>query len=265
MNKEKLHKLVKARFWPRVHMSAILLCVSLAGAGFGKILLEIGVTSLPLRYATAVLLSYAVFLVMVRIWLWYLSPRRKADAGGGSRFVDGSLGDVSSIRLPDGPIPEADVFRGGGGAFGGGGASTSWTEGGSSSAANLPAASASGSSSSDSSDLPSIGDLGDVDDPRALILLLLLVAALAILGGVWIYLVVQAPVIVSEALFQLLMASGMYKKTKAMHEEGWMGSVWRTTWKPLCLVLLLSGAVGFAVQYVCPHAVKISAALKACD
>lgn len=243
-------------------MSVILLCVTLAGAGFGKILLEAGVTVLPLRYAAAVILSYGVFFIMVRLWLWYVSSNQSTGSTSRGRMT-GGVSDIGDIPLPDLNMPDSGAVSPGGGQFGGAGASASWTDGGTS-GTGIPA-SASGQASSTSSDLPSLGDLGDVDDPRGLILMLLLIAAVAILGGVWIYVVVQAPVILSEALFQLLLASGMYKKTKQMHEEGWMGSVLRSTWKPLCLVLLLSGGVGFAVQHFCPHALKIAAALQHCE
>ena len=53
-------------------MSVILLVVFVAGIGTSFILLRLGVRSMPVRYVTAVLLGYVLFLLGVRLWLWYV-------------------------------------------------------------------------------------------------------------------------------------------------------------------------------------------------
>jgi hypothetical protein len=57
--------------WVRFHMALILLMVFLAGNASSFALLKLGVRSMPARYVLAVLLGYALFLVGVRLWLWY--------------------------------------------------------------------------------------------------------------------------------------------------------------------------------------------------
>jgi hypothetical protein len=57
--------------WVRSHMSLILLMVLLAGIGSSVVLRRLGVRSMPGRYVLAVLLGYALFLLGVRLWLWY--------------------------------------------------------------------------------------------------------------------------------------------------------------------------------------------------
>ncbi len=97
-------------------MTLILILVLLAGIGGGIVLLKLGVRSMPARYALSVLLGYAVFVLGVRLWLWYahkalphlerevieveqgarppsLPPER--DSSAGSTVVDlASSGDV---------------------------------------------------------------------------------------------------------------------------------------------------------------------------
>ncbi len=57
--------------WVRFHMTVLLLAVLLAGIGSSFVLLRLGVHSMPGRYVLAVLLGYALFVVGVRLWLWY--------------------------------------------------------------------------------------------------------------------------------------------------------------------------------------------------
>jgi hypothetical protein len=64
------------RFWIRLHMSLILLGVTLSGIASGKLLQLLGVT-IVYRYAITVIVSYAVFLVLIRLWLWLVTPRKQ--------------------------------------------------------------------------------------------------------------------------------------------------------------------------------------------
>jgi len=57
--------------WVRFHMTLILLLVLIAGIGGNFVLMKLGVRSMPGRYVLAVLLGYALFLLGVRLWLWY--------------------------------------------------------------------------------------------------------------------------------------------------------------------------------------------------
>jgi len=50
----------------------------------------------------------------------------------------------------------------------------------------------------------------------------------------------------TDAAFQGLLAASLVKRTRAMSDESWVGSIFRTTWKPFAVtvgVALLSGVV----------------------
>jgi hypothetical protein len=93
-------------------MSLILLVVLLAGIGTSFTLLRVGVRSMPARYVIAVLSGYLLFLLGVRIWLWFVrrslphlerevvevdQGKRPPSVPGGWGGVDGSsVGDLAA-------------------------------------------------------------------------------------------------------------------------------------------------------------------------
>ena len=244
------------RFWIRLHMSLILLGVTLSGIASGKILQLVGV-GIVYRYAITVIVSYGVFLVLIRLWLWLVTPRitvRRTEASSqSSQSSSGSVDLPDGVVLPDGILEEGEgaSFSGAGGEFGGGGASASFGE---------SASSSSGSSSSSGGGF----DIGDVDDARALILLAAIAIVAALLAGVWVYIIYQAPVILTEAFLQVLLASGMFKKARSMHAAGWVGSVVGATKFPLLIVLLLSVGLAFVISTFCSEAHTIVQAVRLC-
>src|SRR5687767_11062574 len=69
------------RFFLRFHMTVILGLTFLAGLGVTKLFLDAGNTNLAMRYGTAVAVSYAAFLLLIKAWLWYVDDRPShADA-----------------------------------------------------------------------------------------------------------------------------------------------------------------------------------------
>jgi hypothetical protein len=67
-------------FFLRFHMMLILIGVALSGVIANKLLLYFGVTSMPVRYPVAVIFSYAVFFLLIRIWLCYMSEASETHA-----------------------------------------------------------------------------------------------------------------------------------------------------------------------------------------
>src|ERR1022692_5035253 len=93
----QLERRIAHDYFVRFHMTVILAAVISSGVLSSKCLLELGV-SLRFRYPLAVLASYAVFLLLVRIWIWYVSVHHAVGSlfggfnfGGGSRSSSGSL------------------------------------------------------------------------------------------------------------------------------------------------------------------------------
>ncbi len=86
----------------RFQMSLILTAVVASGVLSSKLLLMAGFHSLRLRYPIAVLVSYGVFLGLVRVWLWYVSIRTGAgrrDAGISLGSFDGAMDLAGAGRV----------------------------------------------------------------------------------------------------------------------------------------------------------------------
>jgi hypothetical protein len=239
-------------FLLRFQMSLILTAVVASGVLSSKLLLLAGFHSLRLRYPIAVLVSYGVFLALVRVWLWYVSIRRRvatrrrgldldfdgdgfAWGGGGG----GGGGSGSSVEF-------------GGGASGGGGASDSWGEGASTDFVAVPPPSAASGGGGGGHWFPSLDFDLDGDGIWVLILLAALILGIVCAGG---YLVYAAPQILPEAAWQFALAGAL---KKASTEDGdWMPGVLKSSAIPFIVVLILATALGWTAHHACPAATKL--------
>lgn len=233
---------IQRGYFVRFHMSLILLGTIASGILASKLLLLAGFHSMAWRYPVAVLLSYGVFLGLVRVWIGYV--RSGASPGGGAD----ALVDLGEAAI-DGAGGKLPAFRGGGGRSGGGGASDHWTSG------HAPAARLASQSSSGGG----IGDfsLGDLDGDGWILIVLFIVLIVAILGCGF-YLIYIAPEVLSEAAFQLVLASSLRKVSREMDATAWMGSVLKRTWLPMILVFGLTTALGYYATQFCPQAGKLA-------
>jgi hypothetical protein len=211
-------------------MTLILAAVVASGVLTSKGLLESGVRSLRLRYPLAVLSSYLVFLLLVRVWIWYVSLRKT---------VLGSVGNFDLGNIDGGGIGGGGgSFQFGGGDSGGGGASDSWD----------------GDTPSGSGFDLDLGG-GGGDDDGWLVLLLLVALALAILGAGG-YLVYAAPHILPEAAWQAVLASS-FAKVSQEGRHNWMTGVLRATAIPFAVVLIMAAALGWEAHRHCPSAPRL--------
>jgi hypothetical protein len=238
----------------RFHMALILAAVTASGVLASKCLLITGVHSLHFRYPVSVVTSYLVFLLLVRVWLWYISLRNAPDFNVSAFDLgDGGSGSGGSVSGSTG-------FSGfGGGDSGGGGASDSW--GGSSTSAMLsqPApVQAAPSVSSGSSWFPKLNFDFDVDGDGWWVLALLAALILAIFGA-GVYLIYAAPHILPEAAWQVLLAGTLTRVSNQDREHhNWMAGVVRATWIPFVVVLVLATALGWEAHHVCPSAMRLA-------
>jgi hypothetical protein len=107
--------------WVRCHVTVILLGVVVVGMLANTLLLHLGLSSLPLRYALDVLIGYAAFFIGVKLWLRYaetaLPPRLKHDV---VQIEDGALPAAPADGSPRSrwweflPLEVPDVSDGGG-------------------------------------------------------------------------------------------------------------------------------------------------------
>ncbi|HQR33897.1 MAG TPA: hypothetical protein PLK30_14265 [Blastocatellia bacterium] len=270
------HRLL-ANFFVRFHMTLILSAVGLSGVITSKLLLLIGIKLMFARYLIATCAAYAIFFLLMRLWLWYIgiSPRARqaisqAKHRSSSSVTDGISFDLSS----SGTTTSGSSWSGfGGGSSGGGGASDSWGEAATSpnwvavSGDPMPATggsfplnlSSTGGSGGSGFDL----DLGD-DGCLAIVVLLLLVALIFGIFGAGAYLIYQAPMIFAEAAFQAALASGLVKASKTMDIPDWKGSVFKATRVPFLIVLILAAAFSLAAHRYCPAATKATEVFRVC-
>lgn len=241
----------------RIHMTLILAAVVASGILGSKLLLLLHVHSMRLRYPLAILTSYAVFFLLVRIWIWYVCRvhnrsfgfGNSRNSGGGFSFSGGGGNSGSSIE--GGGSGKFEGF--GGGSSGGGGASDSWTP-----AAQADLASANQPTSGGGSHWFSGSGGGDLDlgdDWAILLLLAALVLAIVFAGG---YLIYVAPSILPEAAWQAGLAAALVRTTKNADRNNWMTCILRSSAIPFAIILLLGSALGWEAHKHCPQAVKIS-------
>lgn len=249
-DREQLERRLAHDYFCRFHMSVILAAVISSGVLASKGLMEMGV-SLGYRYPIAVAISYLVFLLLIRVWIWYVSihgaRRLRGPDLGSFNFGGGDGGGSFNI---DSIGRTGSSFSGfGGGSSGGGGASSDWQAG-----EAIPISQPSSGSGGGSSWFSGF-DLGDGDSDGWLVILLLIGLVACILGG-GVYLVVAAPHILPEAAVQALLAGGLTRISKE-HHHNWMGGVIWSTWIPFLVVILMAGALGWEAHRHCLAAARL--------
>lgn len=244
------------KYFLRFHMSLMLMAVVASGMLASKALLEIGLHSPLLRYPLATLVSYGVFVGLVRLWISYICGRWN--------FGLDSLGDLNTSSSSGGGnwggSGGGGGVRFGGGSSGGGGASDNWAAALSESEAAAPIPTTTSSSSGGGS--WSLGGLGDIsldgDDVWILILLAVLVLAICLSGG---YLIWAAPNILPDVAVQAVIIPTLARKAKKMESRGWVEGLIKSTILPFLAVLLITVILGWAVHSACPQASRLMEAL----
>jgi len=253
---EQFERSLAHDYFCRFHMSVILAAVISSGVLASKGLMELGVP-LGYRYPFAVAISYLVFLLLIRVWIWYVSVRGasrfNAPDLGSFSFGGGSGGGVSFGSGSTGGGSGSGFSGFGGGGSGGGGASSDWQANEAALIAQPSSMTPSGASGSSS--WFSGFDFGGGDNDAWVVILLLIALVGCILGG-GVYLVVAAPHILPEAAAQLVLAGGLTRVSKE-HHHNWMGGVLWSTWIPFVVVMLVAGALGWEAHRYCPVAPRL--------
>jgi hypothetical protein len=259
--KRRLTARIGKSYFVRFHMVLILLATVISGVICSKVLSMLGVTRMPIRYGIAIIVSYLLFFLFVKLWLLYIGMgrlfRSKKDKGkGGSSWGDliPSYGDSGSGS----GTPRFSSF--GGGASGGGGAGEAFAESNPGVAVPVgvggnPVA-AGGSHGGGGSLLDGLSGFGDEGFLKflAILLLVVLVFSVVIVGG---YLIWCAPIILSDAAFHVLLVAGLSRKVKRVKESNWEMSILKATWWGFLLILLAAIAFGIVAQLYNPAAVTI--------
>ena len=223
-------------------MSIILIGTILVGLLASKILLTANVDSVVLRYPTVVIVSYFAFFIFVRLWLLYIKYRDKI-IDNASDLIDIPF-DVQSSHA--GPSTQYSMECGSG-EFGGAGASGSFeiTGGGVLQEGSSSIAEAAGETSA------------NVFEEGAVIIIPLMLI-FALIFGVGIFLIYEAPIILTEAAFEFVLAGALLKKAKEIDNPDWIGSVFKNTWIPFAFTLLLSVIAALLLNHMFPEATSLT-------
>ncbi len=226
---------LKSRSHPHLQMALIVTLSGFGGLLASFVLMVLGLEALWLRYALAVLVAYAVFLLSV--WIWIKSVRRTLSSDAVHTDV------LDTAEIPDVPVGQPH-FVGGGGHSGGGGASASFGSG-------EPAA----------SPAPDIGgghSLFDVDLDEGIVVLAVL-AAIASAAIAAIYLVVIAPTFFAEVIVDGALSLGLYRRLRRTVGQDWLQSAMKRTVVPFFVVAMFFVIAGIAMQVYAPEARSIGA------
>ncbi len=165
------------------------------------------------------------------------------------------------INIPDSlPSGSRSVVTEHGGQFGGGGASGFWQT-----SHEIPshAVTSVAESASDTA-VETVGEAASsVAEESSLLLIPLALLLLSLLGG-GIYLIYEAPVIISEAAFELLLATTLIKSVKKIDNPDWIGSVFRSTLPAFIFTLVATVIMGSILMYSCPKATKLIEVVRLC-
>lgn len=126
------------------------------------------------------------------------------------------------------------------------------------SSAHVPGVKVSSGSGGGGSSFDLAGDLGgDLDG----VFLIVLIVVVLLIGGLAIYFIYTAPVLLSEAAFEAVLAASIARRAKRAEGAGWLGAVLRATLWPFLGVLALSTFLGWFAQHRCPDATRLRDAI----
>jgi len=261
VRKNHFIRVLEERLFLRFHMSLILIGTGLTGLLTSKILLIAHVDNIVIRFPVAVIVSYLAFFGFMKLWLTYMASsnvRKSYDAGDAVGDALNSIPDFSG-----GGLPSHGTFPGGGGGMSGGGGASGSFDGVTAHADVgahdvLPEAAAHASHGIGDSISDVAGETVSGLAEEGGFVLVILGILLAIVFGAGLYLVYDAPFILSEAAFDFILAASLIKSTRKIDDPDWKSSVLRTTWKPFVSALLISFLGAYILHANYPGAHKLS-------
>jgi hypothetical protein len=100
-----------------------------------------------------------------------------------------------------------------------------------------------------------VGSLGDDDVTIAVIVLAVLMATIFFSA---VYVLFNAPAILSEAAFQGFLAASLIRRTRAMSDQSWVGSILRMTWIPFVVTIGVAFLAGLVLHSHFPEAARLA-------
>lgn len=236
---ERVRQKLLNNAFPRAQMSLIVLLTGGFGLLASFVMLQLGWSSMTLRYPMALGFSYLFFLFL--IWLWlrtnakdYLDapdlsglPSRQVSADAGSSMTSGD-----------------------GGEFAGGGASASFDASGKMALEPVEAP------------LQSVGDaLGAASDADDLSVPLLAVALALGLALASTYIVYMAPVLLAEVVVDGAFSYALFRYLQGHDPQHWLASTFRRTVLPFLVTGVFLAGMGAAMAVYAPGAKSVGQVL----
>ncbi len=226
----------------RFHMFLIVAAAVSVAVLTTRLMLSAGVTVMWERYAVALVLAYGTFFAGVWVWLHMSQYGRHLRADWRRRnnwTTDVPLDAPLNLNMGGGTANPVDMpLQGGGGTFDGGGAGGSWDVPDTSVSLDTP-----GSGLLDG--VSSVADVGDEGGCLLIIAGALIAVALVAVFGATAYVIYQAPAILAEVIFEVLLGSPLARGAKALDSANWASMLLKKTWKPFALMAV--AAMSFAV------------------
>lgn len=250
--KKKFKRQFAKRVFTRLHMTLILFGTILSGILFSKICLIAGLDHIIARFILVLIFSYVSFFILMKLWLHYLTePYRKLSIAENLMDAADAVTSMPDFSSAD----SAPNMAGHGGEFGGAGASGDWAD----AACVTETASTAGDTVAEAA-----GDaVSGLSDEGGIVLIPLILLLMVLFGGS-AYLIYEAPAIISEAAFELILATALIKKARKIDRPDWIGSVFRATWPAFALTFGITMIAGWVVMAYCPQATKITDVFRFC-
>jgi hypothetical protein len=260
LTREGVRSEVARKYATRLHMSLIVAASVSVGALTTAALMRMGVETLWLRWLPALAAAYLAFFGGVWLWLHlsaYGRHLRQESARERNSVVENAVDVadiVSNIPLPrGGGAVVRGALRAGGGAFDGGGASASWVGDSVAQAASSPSSGIAEGLGEVAGD--AVGDIASDEGGFALVVAIALLAVvLALLFGAAAFVIWQAPAILGEVVFEVMLGSPLVKGVRSVGEANWAGALLSHTWKPFGLVAFFAMAFAVFAGAVAPQA-----------
>jgi hypothetical protein len=258
---DRIRAHLDSRSWQRFHCALIVSIAATSAFVASRLLMDLRLWSMSWRYGIAAAVGYAVFLLMIRLWVVWKSSRleegdddapisRLRGRDGGSLDVGDVLdGDISLPSRGGGRAAQVavDAFRGG--RSGGGGASMAFENPPQMPAVTVSNVSGGGGKSGGGFSL-------DIDGDDLFWLIVALAATCAGMFAVT-YVVWVAPTFLGEAAMNAAVAGKVYHGMQRRDSSHWTEDQIKRTILPALIVIASAAAAGYAFNRLAPEAVTI--------
>jgi len=203
----------------RWHVALMVLLTTLAAPAFGALLRWLGVRHMGWRFVLVVLASYGVFLLLVRFWIWLVTPSRGERFNAGDTIDSVDIGtDVAGMFRHAGTESPGSVAD-----FGGG-----------------------------------LGDLagGLSSEGAPILLVVMIVGAIGLcVVGAGVYLVWVGPELLVDAALASLVAAGLVRRSElgAGADDHWLTVIFARTWWVVVVAALVAAVLGGYLESTQPE------------